>query len=49
MGGGRKYFIPNNENDPVIGINSKDGRRDNRNLINVKYLWIYIFTAVYKE
>ncbi|XP_063410420.1 alkaline phosphatase-like [Mytilus trossulus] len=33
MGGGRKYFIPNNETDPVIGLNSKDGRRDNRNLI----------------
>ncbi|CAC5418014.1 E3.1.3.1 [Mytilus coruscus] len=35
MGGGRRYFLPNNETDPVIGLNSKNGRRDNRNLIEV--------------
>lgn len=35
MGGGRRYFLPNNETDPVIGLNDKNGRRDNRNLIEV--------------
>ncbi|XP_052081245.1 alkaline phosphatase-like [Mytilus californianus] len=51
MGGGRRYFLPSNESDPVIGLNNKDGRRDNRNLIeewindkqqrkvNYEYVW----------
>jgi hypothetical protein len=37
MGGGRRYLLPNDTVDPdkSIGVNSKNGRRDNRNLIDV--------------
>jgi len=37
MGGGRRYFLPNDAVDPdkSVGVNSKNGRRDNRNLIDV--------------
>lgn len=37
MGGGRRYFLPNNAVDPdkSVGVNSKNGRRDSRNLIHV--------------
>ncbi|XP_064613946.1 alkaline phosphatase, tissue-nonspecific isozyme-like [Liolophura sinensis] len=34
LGGGRRYFIPNDEPDPVTGVVDKNnGRRDSRNLI----------------
>ena len=37
MGGGRRYLLPKNFVDPdkSVGVNSKNGRRDNRNLIDV--------------
>lgn len=39
MGGGRKYLLPNDAMDPVIGLNTKNGRRDGRNLINVSFFF----------
>ena len=41
MGGGRRSFLPYNVNDPERGDNSKHGRQDGHNLIQVTYIFFF--------
>ena len=43
MGGGRRTFLPQNETDPETHeVDSKNGRLDGRNLVNVRIFFYVI-------